>query len=438
MEELDCLCYCIVMHTSLNHLEAVRTSLIKLLDPFAPLRFNEFLHHQFYLNLFAWPLCLLFMRMKPFWFSFLDHRSTMLNLTTFLPNSTLMPTTNESSSEGMKEKSKNLIIAEVTVYCIVFIMSSIGNVVVIMVVSRKRRMQTVTNWLIVNLAIADLAVTFICIPVEIPLILKHNIWLYGKAFCRMLYPLQTMTIYASVYTLVAMSLTRYWAIRHPFRRQMSTKQAKIMICFLWLISFSFVIPYIIRLNYNTETGYCEEVTTPQGRRNYTIAIFVSQYIFPLLLILFAYILIAVELGKDRNGEKTLTQQQKRKENTKVLTMVVIVTVTFASCVLPYHVVGLYVQFSGNQTFPHFDEINALCYLLLFSNSCMNPIIYNAFNSKFRESFKELWDELLNCGKKRDYIQRKRLPPVTSKNRLTSTVRDGNENRDDLELNTLIA
>ena len=367
----------------------------------------------------------------------------MFNFSSVQPNVTLTPslnTTTTASPSQSQEKSQSLIMAEITVYCIVFVISSIGNVVVIMVVSRKRRMQTVTNWLIVNLAIADLAVTLICIPVEIPLILNRNTWLYGKAFCRMLYPLQTMTIYASVYTLVAMSLTRYWAIRHPFRRQMSTKQAKILICFLWLISFSFVIPYIIRLVYNPETGYCEEVTTPQGRRSYTIAIFVSQYIFPLLLILFAYILIAVELNKDRNGEKTLTQKQKRKENTKVLTMVVVVTVTFASCVLPYHVIGLYVEFSGNSTFTHINELNALCYLLLFANSCMNPIIYNAFNSKFRESFKELWNEFLNCGKKRDYIQRKRFLPVTARTIETHAAdKDANANsgEQDIELNTLI-
>ena len=374
--------------------------------------------------------------------SVLDLYAEMMNLTSLLPNNTLTPSLIKSSTpnpSGANEKSQTLIITEITVYCIVFIISSIGNIVVILVVSRKRRMQTVTNWLIVNLAIADLAVTLICIPVEIPLILNRNTWLYGKEFCRILYPLQTMTIYASVYTLVAMSLTRYWAIRHPFRRQMSTKQAKILICFLWLISFSFVIPYIVRLTYNPETGYCEEVTTPQGRRSYTIAIFVSQYIFPLLLILFAYILIAVELNRDQNNETTLTHKQKRKENTKVLTMVVVVTVTFASCVLPYHVVGLYVEFSGNSTFLHINEVNAVCYLLLFANSCMNPIIYNAFNAKFRQSFKELWGKVLNCGKKRDYIQRSRFQSETTRNLTSLRCKDTNANAatKEIELKTLI-
>ncbi len=290
------------------------------------------------------------------------------------------------------------MITEVTIYCLIFVMSTIGNVVVITVVSRKRRMQTVTNWLIVNLAVADLAVTLICIPVEIPLILKGGVWLYGKAFCRMLYPLQTMTIYASVYTLVAMSLTRYWAIGHPFRRQMSTKQAKIMICILWLLSFSFVIPYIISLSYKEEDRACVEIMTAEQSRSYTIAIFVSQYVFPLIIILLAYIMIAFELHSGQNDDASLVQKQKRRENTKVLVMVLIVTITFALCVLPYHVVGLYNQFSGNPTFPHKQEVSSASFLLLFANSCMNPIIYNAFNSKFRQSFFELFNKILHCGK----------------------------------------
>ena len=365
----------------------------------------------------------------------------IFNNTTALPlifASQLNGSKNGSESSSL-QRSRSLVIAEITVYCIVFVISTIGNIVVIFVVSRKRRMQTVTNWLIVNLAIADLAVTLICIPMEIPLILK-GVWLYGRAFCRILYPLQTMTIYASVYTLVAMSLTRYWAIRHPFRRQMSTKQAKILLCFLWLISFGFVIPYILRLHYDPVQRTCTEVTTPQGRRDYTIVIFVTQYVFPLMLILFAYVLIVVELKTDPKADTSLTQQQKRKENTKVLTMIVIVTVTFACCVLPYHVLGLYLEFSAHPSFPHQMEVSALCYLLLFSNSCMNPIIYNAFNSKFRESFRELWEDILSCGKKTDYIQRKRLPPVRGRSLENGTScidANRNDDRKSIEMTTLI-
>ncbi len=296
------------------------------------------------------------------------------------------------------------IITEISIYCVIFLLSTIGNVIVITVVSRKRRMQTVTNWLIVNLAVADLAVTLICIPAEIPLFLNGGVWLYGKVFCRILYPLQTMTIYASVYTLVAMSLTRYWAILHPFRRQISPKQAKIIICFLWIVSFSFVVPYIMSLEYKADEKACVEIMTAKQSRSYTIAIFVSQYVFPLMIISLAYIRIGIDLHSGPKAD-SLLQQQKRKENTKVLTMVVIVTVTFAFCVLPYHVVGLYNQFSGYADFPHKAEVSAASFLLLFANSCMNPIIYNAFNSKFRHSFFDLLNEVLHCGKKSDYRNR---------------------------------
>eukprot|EP00794_Sanderia_malayensis_P007102 gene7102-7905_t len=320
--------------------------------------------------------------------------------TTMIPNVTSRSTIPKENT-GVGEKSMTLVITEVTIYCLIFILSSIGNISVITVVSRKRRMQTVTNWLIVNLAVADLAVTLICIPVEIPLFLNGGIWLYGKVFCRMLYPLQTMTIYASVYTLVAMSLTRYWAILHPFRRQISPKQAKIIICILWIVCFCFVIPYIMSLSLDETQQACVEIMTVEQSRSYTIAIFVSQYVFPVMIISIAYILIAIDLKLGRKKSDSLLQRQQHKENTRVLSTVVIVTVTFAICVLPYHVVGLHNQFSGNASFPHKEEISSASYLLLFANSCMNPIIYNAFNSKFRHSFFEQLHEILHCGKKSD-------------------------------------
>lgn len=49
-------------------------------------------------------------------------------------------------------------------YCIVFIVGLIGNSFVIAVVLRAPRMRTVTNYFIVNLAIADILVIVFCLP----------------------------------------------------------------------------------------------------------------------------------------------------------------------------------------------------------------------------------------------------------------------------------
>ncbi|OXU20287.1 hypothetical protein TSAR_011855 [Trichomalopsis sarcophagae] len=49
-------------------------------------------------------------------------------------------------------------------YCLVFVVGLIGNSFVIAVVYRSPRMRTVTNFFIVNLAVADVLVIVFCLP----------------------------------------------------------------------------------------------------------------------------------------------------------------------------------------------------------------------------------------------------------------------------------
>ena len=92
----------------------------------------------------------------------------------------------------------------------------------------------------------------------------------------------------------------------------------------------------------------------------------------------------------RKKQLTLPTQEERiqrKENNQVTKLVVIVTVTFAVCVLPYHVVGLLFEFTDDDVnqLPYIHDIFDVSYYVLFLNSAMNPIIYNVFSSNFRKA-----------------------------------------------------
>lgn len=56
--------------------------------------------------------------------------------------------------------------------------SVIGNALVRIIIVRHRRMRTVTNYFTLNLAVADLAVTCICIPIDIPVQENDYRWPY--------------------------------------------------------------------------------------------------------------------------------------------------------------------------------------------------------------------------------------------------------------------
>lgn len=65
-------------------------------------------------------------------------------------------------------------------YLIVFIVGLIGNSFVIAVVFRAPRMRTVTNFFIVNLAVADILVIVFCLPATLMsniFVRKYNIFL---------------------------------------------------------------------------------------------------------------------------------------------------------------------------------------------------------------------------------------------------------------------
>lgn len=87
----------------------------------------------------------------------------------------------ENFSETMEKSSSNssdilfpvlkqplyMIIIYSFAYAVVFLTSVIGNTMVTSVVIKKRSMHSVTNYFLVNLAVADILVTVFCVPVNL-------------------------------------------------------------------------------------------------------------------------------------------------------------------------------------------------------------------------------------------------------------------------------
>lgn len=103
--------------------------------------------------------------------------------------------------------TEGFLIFQTIAEIIILVSGTIGNVLVVLVIAKKRKMRTVTNYLILNLACADLTVLISNIPVDLTTRFSNR-WVFGKATCRILKPLQTMGTIASILTLVAISLSR--------------------------------------------------------------------------------------------------------------------------------------------------------------------------------------------------------------------------------------
>lgn len=77
----------------------------------------------------------------------------------------------------------------IPLYVIIFLLSVIGNVLVILTLIQNRRMRTVTNVFLLNLSISDLLLAVFCMPFTlIPSLLRN--FMFGEVMCVLIRYLQ--------------------------------------------------------------------------------------------------------------------------------------------------------------------------------------------------------------------------------------------------------
>uniref|UniRef100_A0A915KRQ6 G-protein coupled receptors family 1 profile domain-containing protein n=1 Tax=Romanomermis culicivorax TaxID=13658 RepID=A0A915KRQ6_ROMCU len=132
------------------------------------------------------------------------------------------------------ERTVSMVIP--AVFAVVIFVGVLGNLSVIAVFSTKRRLHTSTNTLIINLALADLLFLIFCVPFTAA-DYALPIWVFSPNWCACLFYFQSVTAYASVWTLVLMALDRFFAVVYPIqsitlRNVRNTMAATVT---LWLI-----------------------------------------------------------------------------------------------------------------------------------------------------------------------------------------------------------
>lgn len=82
----------------------------------------------------------------------------------------------------------------IALHSVVFLVGLVGNALVCVAVYRNHSMRTVTNYFIVNLAVADFLVILFCLP---PTVLWDvtETWFFGKAMCKIVLYIQVSQLY---------------------------------------------------------------------------------------------------------------------------------------------------------------------------------------------------------------------------------------------------
>ncbi|XP_025029491.1 galanin receptor type 3 isoform X2 [Python bivittatus] len=217
-------------------------------------------------------------------------------------------------------------------------------------------------------------------------------WLFGAIACKAVHFFIYLTMYASSFTLAAVSVDRYLAICYPLksRHVRTTCNAVLAIVIIWTLSLLFAGPYLSyyqTVNFQ-ETPICAPIWEGQRRKILDILTFVFSYILPISVVSLAYARTIKFLWTAVDPLEGISESRKAKR--RVTKMIIAVAVLFCLCWLPHHLVILCFWFGY---FPFNQATYALrlaSHCLSYANSCLNPIVYALISKHFRKKFKQVF------------------------------------------------
>jgi len=275
-------------------------------------------------------------------------------------------------------------------YFIIFVVGILGNLLVLVVIVTQAPMQTTTNMYILNMAIADILMCLVSVPLT-PLSTFLDRWIFGEVLCKFLPASQGTSVYVSTFTLTAIAVDRYQTIMHPFSSRPSLSATLTIIAALDLVSLLVTLPfsYFMRLGLdNTGTLQCQEGWESTPRMVFGNFTMLCQFVIPFTTIIFCYGKIMVRLrqrsaaGKPgtRSMSKRLAEEARTRRTNRMLIAMVII---FAISWFPINLINLLADCLQLDCWSLYYVMFFLSHVIAMSSTCYNPLLYGWFNTAFR-------------------------------------------------------
>lgn len=291
-------------------------------------------------------------------------------------------------------------------------LSVAGNLLVCAAVGTSSTLQTPTNYFLVSLAAADVAVGLFAIPFAITISLGFCTDFHSCLFLACFVLVLTQS---SIFSLLAVAVDRYLAIRVPLRYKsvVTGTRARGVIAVLWVLAFGIGLTPFLGWNSKDSATNCTESwdgTANESCRlvkclfenvvpmSYMVYFnFFGCVLPPLLIMLMIYIKIFTvacrQLQRTELMDQSRTTLQREIHAAKSLAMIVGI---FALCWLPVHAINCVSLFQPARAKDKPKWAMNTAILLSHANSVVNPIVYAYRNRDFRCTFHKIISRYVLC------------------------------------------
>ncbi|XP_063156154.1 vasopressin V1b receptor [Candoia aspera] len=312
-------------------------------------------------------------------------------------------------------RDEELAKAEIGVLAAILVVTVVGNLGVLLAMYRLRKKMSRMHLFILHLGLTDLGVALFQV-------FPQMIWEMTYRFqgpdplCRVVKYLQVLSMFASTYMLIAMTLDRYMAVCHPLRTlQQPTCQAYLMIGVTWLLSCLLSIPQLFIFSVREVrqgSGVLDcwaEFKYPWGAKVYITWMTLSVFVLPVVILSLCYGLICHKICKNLRGKTqkcgsstadaisyTATDQNGAegchsgsrvssvrtisRAKIRTVKMTFVIVMAYVACWAPFFSVQMWSVWDKNAPNDESSNVTFTITMLLASlSSCCNPWIYMFFS-----------------------------------------------------------
>ncbi|XP_067855404.1 5-hydroxytryptamine (serotonin) receptor 5A, genome duplicate b isoform X1 [Heptranchias perlo] len=336
-------------------------------------------------------------------------------------NTTLWNNQSTGPAEFYQKSVSIFSILILTLLAILVLATFLWNVLVLVTILRVRTFHRVPHNLVASMAISDVMVAALVMPLSLVHELNGRRWRLGKVLCQVWISFDVLCCTASIWNVTAIALDRYWSITRHLEYTLKTRKkiSNIMIVLTWVLSAVISLSPLFGWGktYSEEDEQCQVSQEP----SYTIFSTFGAFYLPLCVVLFVYWKI-YKAAKFRIGTRrtntitpmpevvevkeashqpqmvftvrhaTVTFQTdgdtwREQKEKKAALMVGILIGVFVLCWIPFFITELINPLCSCDIPPIWKSI----FLWLgYSNSFFNPLIYTAFNKNYNNAFRNLF------------------------------------------------
>ncbi|XP_076837353.1 chemokine (C-C motif) receptor 12a [Brachyhypopomus gauderio] len=285
-----------------------------------------------------------------------------------------------------------------TFYYMNFLLSMVGNGLVLCIIYKFEKLSTVTNIFLLNLVISDLVFTF---TLPFWAVYYSSEWVFGRALCKLVGSLYSVSFYSSILFLTLMTFDRYLAVVHAITAAETRRRSYAFSSSagVWVLSFLASIKDIVF--YDVRESELDGTVCEESGYSYKTLLkwklvgcyqqFGLFFLGPLLMVLYCYARITVRIISTRMRQKC-----------RAIKLIFFIIFTFFICWTPYNVVVLLMALQMSSKNSSCSE--SLDYALYITQNiaylycCICPVLYTFVGKKFQSHFRKLLAKHIPCLK----------------------------------------